>query len=636
MNTRKKIGVITTDILNVYQRELMRGLQEEAFAFDCDVLVYAAFNSFLKGELNIFSAIHYDRLDGMIVMPDKLVASRESEDVLDNLKQKYHGPVIFVDYDTEEYPSVKEETEAELRPLLAHLYDVHGVRDIACLTGKKGHPHAENRLQSYLNFMKEKGLPIRENRVFYGDFWYDRGEQVLETMLNSPEGLPEAVVCGSDAMALSIFEACRKRKIRIPEEILITGFDADNDGIVKKYFVTSIRRDGYTTGVNAIRRIMGMIEHTEIPMKPWNSTILIGETCGCVLHRRSLFKVDISRLRQQQDEDFFSDYNAMLEDCIGAENLAECFNEIDRYTWYLKEISGFSLCLCEDWLGNIRDDRKFRRKGYSDRLYLMFERRGTHTELGERLFPGEDMLPMLWEERPEPGCFLFAPLHLQERCFGYIVLHYIGHAGGCPDYTGHWVRNCCNALEAMRRLINEERINAQLTETYRQMEKNAVTDALTGLYNRNGFNDYAKEQIHLGEREGKQLVVLMGDLNCLKTINDTYGHTEGDFAIKEAARAVEQFLQQRDSAYERCYRIGGDEYTAIIVGNLTEEEIGQREKAVHDYLRKLNADAGKPYQVSVSLGISVEDPRGKNLEQVIQNADERMYREKQRFKRQSV
>ena len=636
MTDRKKIGVIASDILNVYQQRLMRGLQEEAFAYDCDVVVFATFNSFLKGEMNIFSIINYSRLDGMIVMPDKIVATPEAEGVLERLKREFDGPVIFVDFDTEEYTLVKEDVKSQLKPVLEHLYEEHGIRDIACMTGIKGHPHAEDRLQSYLDFMEEKKLPIKENRIFYGDFWYDMGESVLEQMLNSPEGLPEAVCCTSDSMALSIFEACRRRNIRVPEELAVTGFDADNDGIVKKYFVTSISRDGRTTGINAVRALINAMMGRELPMKAWDSTLVPGETCGCQTRYGDLQQVDVEALKRKADQNFYSEYNLMLEDSISAKTIEDCVWKIDWYTWYLQDLIGLSICLCDDWLGYDREDRCYRQNGYSDSMNLLYEKRYDSKMLDkDRMFSRKDMLPILWQEREQPGSFIFAPLHFQDRCFGYIVLHYEGNVGECPDYLGGWVRNCNNTLETMRRYINMERTNARLTEVSRQMERNAVTDSLTGLYNRNGFNLYGREQIHLAKTEGKKLVVLMADMNNLKIINDTYGHAEGDFSIKETAKAISCFALRNDTEYEKCYRIGGDEYTVIIVGELTQEEIEERSRAIHAYLEQCNAVSGKPYQISVSLGISVEDPADKKLDQVVLNADKLMYEEKQRYKQQT-
>ncbi len=93
------------------------------------------------------------------------------------------------------------------------------------------------------------------------------------------------------------------------------------------------------------------------------------------------------------------------------------------------------------------------------------------------------------------------------------------------------------------------------------------------------------------------------------------------------------FLRGEDTAYEKGYRIGGDEYTAVCVGNLTEEEIKLRTDRMKKYLEHINTICGKPYKISISVGISREDPRGRNLDQVILLADQRMYKDKKKNKR---
>ena len=176
---RKKIGVITSDIYETYQQNIMKGIQREAYAHDYDVVVFSTFLKagmwfgYLNAEQNIYNMIQYEKLDGIILMPDHIKEFDKGRMLPEILKKRSKGPVVVLDYELEGFLSVMSEGGGQLRPVLDHLYHEHGITDIACMTGEKGHPHAELRLQSYMDFMREHDLPIRENRIF-GITWGKR------------------------------------------------------------------------------------------------------------------------------------------------------------------------------------------------------------------------------------------------------------------------------------------------------------------------------------------------------------------------------------------------------------------------------------------------------------------------------
>ena len=123
------------------------------------------------------------------------------------------------------------------------------------------------------------------------------------------------------------------------------------------------------------------------------------------------------------------------------------------------------------------------------------------------------------------------------------------------------------SLESLRRHRN-------LMYLYKKMEDNAVTDLLTGIYNRNGFNLYTEDILKSVKNKGEDLILILGDMNNLKYINDTFGHMEGDFAIKSVAEAFKEACFKEDCGKKfSCFRIGGDEYVLIGGTNSAEEEI---------------------------------------------------------------
>lgn len=636
---RKTIGVIAADIYESYQQSIIRGIQKEAAVRDYDVVVFSPFIKagmwfgFMIAEQNIYRMIQFEKLDGIILMPDQIGELEESRRLPGIMKERCKGPVVTLDYQIEGFPFVMEAGGGELEPVLEHLYQEHGFTDIACMTGPKEHIHARQRLQSYLDFMEKHCLPVRENRIFYGDFWYRKGEEVLEALLNCPEGLPQAICCASDSMGLSIYDACRRRGIRVPEDLVITGYDADYGGSLMPHYLTSVVKDCESLGKNAMRRLFNLVEGTDYPPEKQKDQLLVGSTCPCKRAWEENQTESLKKKFELEGYSFYHENNFMMEDGIAMRSLEECLWKIDWYLCFLGKISGYSICLCDDWQGSAREDEKYRIEGYSDSMKLIYHKYHEDRSVDmSREFSLEQMLPSIWEEREQPAIYYITPLHFMDRCMGYSVMMFEGESCEIPYYYWDWLRNLCNILESMRRYLNLEKLNKSLTEAYLLMEKQAVTDELTGLYNRKGFVIYTEQQLKLAAREEKELVVLMADLNDLKGINDHYGHMAGDYAIRHAALAIEAFLGQDKGSHARGYRTGGDEFAAVLVMNLTQEELAERIRALENYLEDLNSQSDKEYRVTVSYGISRENPAQIDQNHLLQRADQLMYAAKQKYK----
>jgi diguanylate cyclase (GGDEF)-like protein len=159
----------------------------------------------------------------------------------------------------------------------------------------------------------------------------------------------------------------------------------------------------------------------------------------------------------------------------------------------------------------------------------------------------------------------------------------------------------------------------------RELRSLALTDDLTGLYNRRAFLALATQQLKVARRKSQKLLLFFADVNFLKEINDSYGHGEGDSAIVRVANVLEQSFRSSDV----IARIGGDEFAVLAL-----EASGQSEQLILDRLEKgisqLNA-TGSRYKLSLSVGISRFDPQCPvSLEDLIAKADEAMYENKRR------
>lgn len=160
---------------------------------------------------------------------------------------------------------------------------------------------------------------------------------------------------------------------------------------------------------------------------------------------------------------------------------------------------------------------------------------------------------------------------------------------------------------------------------YDLMKDNAVKDLLTNAYSRNGYNLYGTELFEEAKRQSRKLLVIVGDVNDTKYVNDTYGHMEGDAAIKIVAEA---FMTKLNPIKEhgKVFRFGGDEFVLMAIGEYSEEEIKNKIDGIQDTIDALILNQQKPYKLSTSLGnyYGVIQPQDE-LNKVIALADAKMY-----------
>jgi diguanylate cyclase (GGDEF)-like protein len=155
------------------------------------------------------------------------------------------------------------------------------------------------------------------------------------------------------------------------------------------------------------------------------------------------------------------------------------------------------------------------------------------------------------------------------------------------------------------------------------MKKMAYTDALTGLSNRAAYHE-KEETLRKSERN---CAVVLLDINWLKKVNDEYGHAEGDKHIMAAANVIQDSLSELGV----CYRIGGDEFAAVLNTDDTqiiEQALDKLERAEEAYIQAETP----PVPLQIAYGYALYFPKNMSLEIAENMADQRMYAMKRMMK----
>lgn len=178
----------------------------------------------------------------------------------------------------------------------------------------------------------------------------------------------------------------------------------------------------------------------------------------------------------------------------------------------------------------------------------------------------------------------------------------------CTDYQSDYI----DLIGELRDLIQAD---LEILSQYQEITSLAMTDELTGLYNRRGFLSVAQRYVALVNRSGLTLGMLYLDMDGLKKINDQAGHAQGDYALRTLAQAMQDSLRENDI----LARLSGDEFVMLAVIS-SESELSEIAHRIEQTM------AGRGLSVSIGQ-VLISDPR-RTLEYWLDLADERMYQHK--------
>lgn len=643
MGKRKLIGVITALPESVHSKRVLNGIFAQCEKYGYNAAVFAPMinvssrnTEYLKGELNINELPNFDMLDAVIVDVISINADNVTyvtERVAERLKNECSKPVVALNVPLADYPVAQNSDSPIFKEIVDHVVDEHNVRDILFLTGQKGYNISEERADVFRTYMGEKGIQVSDEQVIYGDFWYSGGAKLADDIISGRIHKPEAVMCASDHMAIGLVNRLVKFGIKVPDDIIVTGFEATQESILNNLTITSFESNASQTAADAVDMIRRQIE-PDAEIIPYS----IGEkghihhamSCGCKSDASNLVKefreAFYNIYPDYEKEDFYvnADIGQLMEEYIGERFSAsttpqECLENIYMKTYINKPYKNFYLCLNENWL----DTECESERGYPDRMKIVVH---TAQELNTGFFKDSDaigfdtslMLPQLYEETDKPSVFYFSALHFMAKSYGYAVLQ--RHMNESPTVNlvyRNWLRFVNIALE--------------MVQAKNKLMMLSVRDEMTGAYNRRGMKMKVDEIIARASADDMAYVFVI-DMDGLKYINDTFGHNDGDMGIKTVYTAASAIMKPD----EICVRAGGDEFYIFGVGKVNDELLEKRSEEFYVKLKELNVEIDKPYLISASIGYAYSDMENLHINNVINTADERMYRSKIERKKQRI
>ena len=625
----RNIAVMVAGTDEEYQCSLLNGISDAAKLYNFNVSVFACFGGVLsnaeydKGEYNIYSLINYEKFDGAILLTNTIGDVKSREQICESIIRA-GIPAAVLDSDQHpEFYNIRIDNISAMRQIVEHVITRHNARTLNYISGPLSNPEALARYQAFQDVLKEHGIDFDERRVYFGEFRPADGKRAAEEMLAGDLPLPDAVISANDAMGLEAVSVFVKHGIRVPDDIIVTGFDNTYFAQHHNPSLTSVGRPLEEAGKTACELLNRIFNGEECERTiTLTAQPVYQESCGCM----SAKDLDIPSYKSatySMIQHFRSDTSMLSRLTLALANNETPEDSIRIISQYLHEIGceQCCICLCDNWQNAFleNDDGTHSADSHNDTYtdHMLAPLIWTADSIRRiECFDRRDMYPVPLETG---GNFsYFFPMHFRDWCLGYYI--FTNTDFPTQSMLCHMLMvSISHSFENLRKLIN-------LNDAIRELDRLYVMDPLCAIYNRNGFLRLAAQIFRRCCQTHEPLMISFIDMDGLKLINDNYGHDEGDFALRQLATIIRESCSEN----QVCARFGGDEFI-IIGGGFTEQDAEQLEQRFLRHLAEVSKVLKKPYELGASIGsyITTVTPDMK-LFALISKADQVMYEQKKR------
>ncbi len=557
------------------------------------------------GESEIFNLINYQKIDGLIIF-GKSIQKEEIVFQLQKRCEKNHIPCINVNdpaHFLEHNVTISNEDSMEL--VVEHLVKDHKLTKINFIGGYRDNKETNERLNAYKKVLTKYNIPVEEDRIAYGHFWMHAVDCVKEFLR---KGLPQAIVCANDTMAIFVIDYLKNEGYKVPKDIIVTGFDGNSDAFTYEPSLTTVRHRYEYAGSVVFEMIEKLINGiTHVKDETIKSELILQESCGCKTKNKKDYDFIV---KNYQKRDAFTTFTKQMVRSdiyfFDDENIDELFDHISAPLSFF-ELKSF--CYYVDASFETKDsyflNTKSDKYGIPKKVVRVVPFYSNYSS--SDIIPSKEMLKDDLQKDGKPCFKFFTCMYYRNKCLGYMVYE-------PKDYL---------TFEYSSFMLWAYNTSEKIGSFYlrKELELLNLRDHLTGLYNRRGMEKYFNKIYKEVLPKNEYITIICIDIDYLKRINDKFGHEGGDNAIVQIANAIETVFSKNGI----CVRTGGDEF-CVVTHSAKKQNIDNQINKVTKLLEDYNNKKIVNYPVMCSCGYyTLYSKDFTSFEEMQKIADQKLY-----------
>ncbi len=591
-----RLVIIATTGIEEYQAQLLAGINPVLDAHGLDRIVYMNTATTVDLPADFVALLTNAEPVGLIG------TNLTDESHGHKLTQLIHAlrlPTVMIGAGVPGIPSVRGDNFAGMRALMGHLLDECGVRRPVFVRGIAHHPDSIDRETVFREELAIRGLTVDEELVIEGQFWHDHAHRSMRQLLRRRRDM-DAVVAANDISARGCVSALHDARIRVPEDVLVTGFDNERNALTWPR-LTTVEQNLSAQGKNAAELLIAQLAGEPVPsLVTTPSRLVIREsTANTPPSLSDQVEVMTQALEATKWRTSRSDAAANLaRDLLVSHTLEDLVRAFASCLPWL-ELDRCFLVVRADLCGSPRDMPAdfFREPGEeagagksSDSLsfpvqLLLDYRDGVLQDPPADPFPAHRILPDSLRAEIAENVLVVAPMVIGRREYGFLIFERNDAAVSVVETVHLDLSRALDGVLNRRTLeahlefleetvtqrtvaLSEEvatrrRAETDLRNANAELLRMAMLDGLTGIANRTAFERHMTEKWNALAATGGEIAVLMVDVDLFKNYNDHFGHLAGDETLRDVAQCLARAACRPG---DLAARYGGEEFVVVLPG----------------------------------------------------------------------
>ena len=594
LNGYKLIAVCLTKIQDEVTYEFIDALYQTVKGSDYRLLLFNSFsdlyhqNVYDEGAKSIYQLLNYDLVDAVIIKADTLNDQQVIRDLIARAKER-QIPVILLNMKADGCYSIVPSYENVLSQLIEHVIKVHHKRKLYFLSGSMGESNSMLREKIFRETLRDCGIDPQTAKVAYGEYWYGPAERAVENWIQSGD-LPEAIICANDAMAVAACKVLKRHQIRVPEDMIVTGFDGVPSYQFHRPALSTCTRTSSVLAGKCREMLTNILEKNKPPYRDIEEyTLTIQESCGCRKQSHPDYQLCADRLcvslwDTRLHEEFIL---SQVERVVETIDMGIIGNKLNSFI-----LPDSMVALNSDFLAATRSNVKpDPGRPFAEEMIVISSLDSNLDRHRYALYKSAEMYPHLEGAVSEDAMFLFQSIYVENNVCGYYI---VKSKELLTDASK--IHRVSKVMNLAFSLIISRMQQDHMSHSLEEMQYH---DPVTGVLNLKGLVKRINELYPVWKE--RAIAVSVYNIPKYQFIYENYGLKD----VEETVQLTADALRMANPQDTVTARISDDSFCII---NEAEDQgaagliINDSVRAFYRFIESFNKTQDKEYFVEVNCG----------------------------------